>query len=282
MISSSATGLCGFEASISPMTEDSTLWVAHDITGRKQAEEALKESQQSYQALVEQIPGAIYRDALDEKATSLYFSPQIKDITGYSPEEWLADPDFWLKSMVPDDRARVMEENKRHLETGEKFKSDYRILARDGRIVWVRDEAITIHDSSGQPLYDLGIITDITERKRFELVQNAIYRITQAAITSEGIDALYHSIHSILGELIPAENFFIALIDPLSGLISFPYYVDQFDEPPIGMTQVQGLTGYVIRTGRPLLGTREILNDSLNRGRWRGLERLVRTGWVRL
>ena len=67
-----------------------------------------------------------------------------------------------------------------------------------------------------------GSILDITERKRNELVQNAIYRITQAAITSEGIDALYHSIHSILGELIPAENFFIALIDPVQWIDQFP------------------------------------------------------------
>jgi diguanylate cyclase (GGDEF)-like protein/PAS domain S-box-containing protein len=255
-----------FETSVSPMTEDSTLWVAHNITGRKQAEEALKESQQSYQALVEQIPGAIYRDALDENATSLYFSPQIKDITGYSPEEWLADPNFWLKSMIAEDRTRVIGENKRHLETGEKFKSDYRILARDGRIIWVRDEAITIHDSSGQPLYDLGIITDITERKRFELVQDAIHRITQATITSEGINELYQSIHSALEELIPAENLHIALIDPLNGLINFPYYVDHSDETPIWMTQVQGLTEYIIRTGRPFWASREIFDQLVGQG----------------
>ena len=107
---------------------------------------------------------------------------------------------------------------------------------------------------------------DITDRKRNELIQDAIYRITQAAISSDGIDALYHSIHSILGELIPTENFFIALSDPVKGLISFPYCVDQYDEPPIGMAQVQGLTGYVIRTGRPLLATREIFDRLVGQG----------------
>jgi diguanylate cyclase (GGDEF)-like protein/PAS domain S-box-containing protein len=101
---------------------------------------------------------------------------------------------------------------------------------------------------------------DITNRKRFELVQNAIFRITQASITGEGIDALYHSIHAILGELIPAENFYIALYDPVKGLISFPYYVDQFDEPPPEPTAIIGLTGYVIRTGRPLLASPEIFD----------------------
>ena len=80
------------------------------------------------------------------------------------------------------------------------------------------------------------------------------------------MDALYRSIHSILGELIPAENFFIALIEPASGEISFPYYIDQFDEPPVGMTPQQGLTGYIIRTGRPLLATREEIERLVQQG----------------
>ena len=107
---------------------------------------------------------------------------------------------------------------------------------------------------------------DITERKRFELVQNAIYRITQAAITSNGIDALYQSIHTILGELISAENFFIALYDSATGLISFPYFIDQFDEPPSEPIQMRGLTGYVIRSGRSLLATREMFDRLVQQG----------------
>jgi len=104
----------------------------------------------------------------------------------------------------------------------------------------------------------LWVAHDITQRKRSEFIQDAIYRITQAAMTSEGMDALYLSIHSILGELMPAENFYIALYDSFRNMISFPYSVDQYDQPPTGMTPIQGLTGYVIRTGRPLLATREI------------------------
>jgi diguanylate cyclase (GGDEF)-like protein len=69
-----------------------------------------------------------------------------------------------------------------------------------------------------------------------------------------------------LGELIPAENFYIALFDPIKGMISFPYYIDQYDEPPTGMTEVQGLTGYVIRTGHPLLATREIFDRLVQQG----------------
>jgi diguanylate cyclase (GGDEF)-like protein len=107
---------------------------------------------------------------------------------------------------------------------------------------------------------------DITNRKRFELVQNAIYRITQASITGEGIDELYQSIHSILGELIPAENFYIALYDKIKEEISFPYYADQFDEKPNSATPVQGLTGYIIRTGDPLLAPPEVIERLAQQG----------------
>ena len=114
--------------------------------------------------------------------------------------------------------------------------------------------------------YAVGIISDISERKNNELLQNVIYRITQATMTSGGIEALYQSIHSILGEYIPAKNFFIALYDPVSKLISFPYYIDQYDEKPLTPIQIQGLTGYVIRTGRSLLANSETYDQLVQKG----------------
>jgi PAS domain S-box-containing protein len=144
------------------------VWSFRDVTTRQQAEETLKESQQSYQKLVEQIPGVIYRDALDANASTLFIGPQIKDLTGYSAEEWVTDPDLWVKILHTEDRSRALEEQKHHLDTGEPFISDYRLVARDGHIVWVHDEAVSILDSSGAPLYDQGVFIDITERKLAE------------------------------------------------------------------------------------------------------------------
>jgi len=137
---------------------------------------------------------------------------------------------------------------------------EYDLLIGDGSVRFETSISPMTEDST------LWVAHDISKRKRFELIQNAIYRITQTAITSEGIDVLYRSIHSILGELISAENFFIALYDPANGLISFPYYVDQFDEPPSAPTQIQGLTGYVIRHGSPLLATREVFDRLVGQG----------------
>ena len=162
----------------------------------------------------------------------------------------------------PDQVQTFIDAIKQVLDTRKTMQIEYDLQIGD-RTVWFATSISPMTEDS-----TLWVAHDITDASALKSVQNALYRISQTAITSEGMDALYHSIHSILGELIPAENFFIALIEPSSGEISFPYYVDQFDEPPVGMTPQQGLTGYIIRTGRPLLVTRE------------EIERLAREGLV--
>lgn len=90
-------------------------------------------------------------------------------------------------------------------------------------------------------------------QRQAERVQGAIYRIAESASKTENLDQLFRSIHVVIGELMPADNFFIALYDPSSNLLSFPYYKDQFDETPAPYPLGKGLTEYVLRTGMPLL-----------------------------
>ena len=95
-------------------------------------------------------------------------SPRIGENTGYPVEEWLADPDMWPTLVHPDDRDAVLEVNARHNETGEAFSMDYRLIARDGREVWIRDEAIMIYGPDGAPAYSQGLLQDITASKLAE------------------------------------------------------------------------------------------------------------------
>jgi PAS domain S-box-containing protein len=88
---------------------------------------------------------------------------------------------------------------------------------------------------------------------RAEHIQLATYRISEAAQASTTLEDLFREIHRIVGELIPAENFYIALYDAASDMISFPYAVDQYDPPPPPRRAGKGLTEYVLRTGQPLL-----------------------------
>jgi len=228
-----------------------------DISGRKQAEEALRENEEKFRNLFNNAEVGMFRTRIDgseildmnERFLTIYGRTRAEMQGSASVLHW-ADP-------------REREEMVRRLEA-EDYVEDFEcgMLNKEGE---VRRCLTSLRVYRAEGILE-GSILDITERKRNELIQNAIYRITQAAITSDGIDALYYSIHSILGELIPAENFYIALYDSASNLISFPYFVDQYDEPPSEPTKIRGLTGYVIRSGRPLLATREIFDRLVQKG----------------
>jgi diguanylate cyclase (GGDEF)-like protein/PAS domain S-box-containing protein len=141
---------------------------ARDVTERKDAEDRLREAEQRYRTLVEQIPAIIYVDEAGESSRTTYVSPQNEAILGYHPEEILKDPDHWVKTMHPDDRERVLAEARRTDETGKPFRTEYRQISRGGRVVWLRDEADLVRDEAGKPLYWLGVQTDVTERKAME------------------------------------------------------------------------------------------------------------------
>jgi PAS domain S-box-containing protein len=142
-----------------------------EISIRERAEGELKRAEARYRALVEQMPAVTYIEALDTegRATDIaYASPQIRDLFGYTAEEWMSDPDLFVRLLHPDDRERVLAEDERTERTGEPFREEYRQYTRDGRIVWVRDEATLVRDDEGRPLYWQGVILDVTERKRAE------------------------------------------------------------------------------------------------------------------
>ena len=138
-----------------------------DLTERKQAEEALIMSEERYRTLVEQLPAVTYMQEI-ENGTLAYVSPQIEGVLGYSPEEYLANPDLRSQTIHPEDRGWVLQEDIRTDETGEPYSVEYRRISRDGRVVWVREEAVLVRDSEGRPLFWQGILMDVTERKHQE------------------------------------------------------------------------------------------------------------------
>ena len=139
-----------------------------DVTARVQAEERLREAEHTYRTLVEQLPVVVYQDAIDDESTAMYISPQYERMFGYEPAERLRDPSFWRERLHPDDRDRVLDESRRTNATGEPFFSEYRFLTKDGRFVWVRDEAVLLRDEDATPKLWQGVLIDIDERRRAE------------------------------------------------------------------------------------------------------------------
>jgi diguanylate cyclase (GGDEF)-like protein/PAS domain S-box-containing protein len=128
----------------------------------------LRESESRYRGIVERIPLVTYTAAPDEVSSTLYVSPQIEQLLGFPPEDFLSDPDLFAKQIHPEDRERVLEEIHRSHASGRPFRSEYRMLRRDGRVVWVHDEAYELHDENGKTLGIQGITQDITKRKEAE------------------------------------------------------------------------------------------------------------------
>jgi PAS domain S-box-containing protein len=119
-----------------------------------------------YRALVEGIPAILYVDYPDEWSTNWFTSPQSVQLLGYTVEEWGTTPDLWLQKIHPDDVMRVKAENSRSNESGEPFVSEYRMYTKDGRILWLRDEA-TLSDEGGRPHWR-GVMSNITPQKEAE------------------------------------------------------------------------------------------------------------------
>jgi PAS domain S-box-containing protein len=127
-----------------------------------------REAESRYQLLVERLPMIVYMNMVEARASTTYVSPQIQSILGYSPEEWVADPDFWQTRLHPEDRDAVMKEIEQSNLTQQPSNIEYRMLARDGSLVWFHDQTLLVRDDEGQPLYWQGLKVDITKRKQAE------------------------------------------------------------------------------------------------------------------
>ena len=130
-----------------------------------------------YHTLIEQLPLVVYVDELDANSSNIFTSPQIEPILGYSVAEWASDSELFTRLLHPEDRERVLAAHVRTHETHEPLSIEYRLIARDGRIVWLRDQGVIVVDEHGRPLYLQGYLLDITREREAEqqLRQLALY-----------------------------------------------------------------------------------------------------------
>ena len=129
----------------------------------------LRAVEDRYRTLVESLPAITYVAELGAGGPWHYVSPQIRSILGFSPSEWLSDPLNWLNHIHPEDREIALAAETRFQETQDLFQAEYRMFARDGRVLWFRDEGVMLHAAAGnRALLMQGVLYDITEHKRLE------------------------------------------------------------------------------------------------------------------
>jgi PAS domain S-box-containing protein len=132
------------------------------------SQERLRAAETKYRNLVEQVPAVVYIDDVDDLSSVLYISPQIYKLTGYTQAEHLAHPELWIQRLHTEDRERVLKELKATNDSGEPWRIEYRMLRPDGRVVWVRDEAVLLRDDLGRPMCWQGVLLDVTEERQSE------------------------------------------------------------------------------------------------------------------
>ena len=223
------------------------LVVAQDITEQKRSAEALRQSEERYRTLVELSPDAI---AIHSQGMVVFAnSAGVKLLGATSSVEIIGRST--LDFVHPDSRPNMISRNRR-LARGESVPfMEEKFVRLDGRVIHVEVGAVpfTFHDTPAVQV----VIRDISDRKRAEALQAALYRIAELTTSVEDMPAFYRTIHGVVGELMYAENFYLALVNEETGLLNFEYFVDAVDDRPPAVKRGKTLTEYVLRTGEPLL-----------------------------
>jgi len=161
-----------FESSEVELLSEMANNLAFGITAIRSQEEgrrvtaALQEAERRYRQLVEQVPAISYIAEPGEAGRFHYISPQVEHILGFTPQEWMADDHIWFSVLHPDDRQKTIAAELR--QEGELYRVEYRTRTRDGREVWLRDDAVFVRDAETGKLLMRGLLVDVTERKRAE------------------------------------------------------------------------------------------------------------------
>ena len=220
------------------------VWCFRDVTAQKNAEERIKLFEHTIESINELV------DITDFNNNLIYVNRAFCEAYGYSKEEILGKNILLFRS---DKNPPMIAEDVKEATLTQGWHGELINKRKDGSEFPIFLSTSVIRDNNNYPVALVGVAHDITERKRKEKINDVLYRISQAVQITENLEELYETIHELLSELIPVNNFYIALYDHQTDTISFPYFIDDDNERSVTRKPQKRLTEYVLRTSEAQL-----------------------------
>ncbi len=242
---------------ISDHTSDS----ATPPTNGNTAEVPLTVEKAYFEQLIENAPEAI--SIIDQELRILRINSEFTRLFGFTVAEAAGKRLDAL--IVPPDRYAETAWITECIKTQSKLSLETRRQRKDGTLVEVLLSTSPVI-INGRRVGAYASYRDISEQKRAEELNAALYAIAARSQSAEDLRQFFAAIHNIVNQLMNARNFYIALYDPQSQLLSFPYFVDEEDPTPTPRPRGHGLTEYVLRSGEPLLATPAVFEELVRRG----------------
>ncbi|HEY5728876.1 MAG TPA: GAF domain-containing protein [Anaerolineales bacterium] len=232
--------------------------VAQNNLGREQA--AKHEAEIKYQSLIEKTPAVVFLDTVEEHESTLYISPRIEELTGFSAEVWRSDSFRWEDHLHPHDKESILEADRKSFRDKHRFKQEYRFIRQDGKVIWIKEDTDLIYDNNNNPLYWQGILIDITKEKENEVALQrqlmelrVLNAITLAGTESSSEDEIIERVVKIVSTIYNEVSGVLMLNRQGDTLTPHPSYFGANVENWMGGVPItQGVTGKSVRSGKPI------------------------------
>ena len=230
------------------------------VPSRQKIKKTVNESDAKFHVLAEMTASAMI---IFKGGIVLYVNPAAERLTGYTRQELLK---MNFRDIFTKDARKEIQSLGAQIRKDKSVsaRGEYKIITKNKEERWIKLTVTEIDYENKTAI--LGTAFDITEHKRAEVLQDAVYRIALAADHSRGLDDLFPAVHAIIAEVMNADNFYIALFDSESRQLSFPYYVDEVDTQPAPNQPGKGLTEYILRTGKSILVDIAVHDELINTG----------------
>ncbi|HEY3210632.1 MAG TPA: ATP-binding protein [Actinomycetota bacterium] len=230
-----------------------------DITEHRRTERQLRETETKYRTLVEGLPAVVYIAEFGEDGAWTYISPQIESVLGFTQDEWTSGTKLWRDRILPEDRQSALDAEVQLLRGDRHMQCEYRILGRDGRVIWIREEAEPLLDETGRARWLQGVMYDITQQKKSE------EQLIQALETEKEASSRLRGLHEMQNSFLQAVSH--DLRTPLTSVLAGALTLAR-DDGAIAPTEAKEMLGRIANNARKLhrLLTNLLDLDRMSRG----------------